>query len=209
MRPTVRAGMVSVASVISNAGFPLDNKLLASLPRADFDRLLPHLTTIPLPQGDVLYEAGDEVDQIFFPHYGMLSLLAVLRDGKAIETATVGREGVVGAMAGLGPYKSLVRVVVQAPIAVSKIAAPHFRAAVAASVSIRDLCRVQCAALDRGTILPLAAAMRRSSGRRYPAIDAGISCRNVGREAHLGNGGRQQGAKRGNDHLLARRHQNR
>jgi CRP-like cAMP-binding protein len=140
MRPTVRAGMVSVASVIANAGFPLDNKLLASLPRPDFDRLLPHLTTTPLPQGDVLYEAGDEVDQIFFPHYGMLSLLAVLRDGKAIETATVGREGVVGAMAGLGPYKSLVRVVVQAPIAVSKIAAPHFRAAVAASISIRDLC---------------------------------------------------------------------
>ena len=50
----------------------------------------------------MLTEAGDEVDQIYFPHYGMLSLLAVLRDGKAIETATVGREGVVGAMAGLG-----------------------------------------------------------------------------------------------------------
>jgi hypothetical protein len=39
----------------------------------------------------------------------MLSLLAVMRDGKAIETATVGREGVVGAMAGLGWYTSMVR----------------------------------------------------------------------------------------------------
>ena len=69
-----------------------------------------------------------------------LSLLAVLRDGKAIETATVGREGVVGAMAGLGLYKSLVRVVVQMPMACSKIAAPHFRSAAAASDSIRNLC---------------------------------------------------------------------
>jgi CRP-like cAMP-binding protein len=87
-----------------------------------------------MQQGVVLTEAGDEVDQIYFPQYGMLSLLAVLRDGKAIETATVGREGVVGAMAGLGLYKSLVRVVVQMPVSVSKIAASHFMTEVASKV---------------------------------------------------------------------------
>ena len=126
--------------LILNAGFPLDNKLLASLPRGDFDRLLPHLTTLPLQQGAVLTEAGDEVDQIYFPHNGMLSLLAVLHDGKAIETATVGREGVVGAMAGLGLCKSLVRVVVQMPMACSKIAASHFRTVAATSDPVRKLC---------------------------------------------------------------------
>jgi CRP-like cAMP-binding protein len=124
----------------SSAGLSLDNKLLASLPHDHFDRLLPHLSAVSLQQGIVLFEAGDEVDQIYFPHYGMLSLLAVLRDGKAIETATVGREGVVGAMAGLGLYKSLVRVVVQMPLACSKIAATHFRTATAASDPIRNLC---------------------------------------------------------------------
>src|ERR1700676_4720300 len=70
----------------------------------------------------------------------MLSLLAVLKDGKAIETATVGCEGVVGAMAGFGLYKSLVRVVVQLPIGVTKISATQFRRAVAGSDAIRDLC---------------------------------------------------------------------
>jgi CRP-like cAMP-binding protein len=118
----------------------LDNKLLASLPRDHFDRLLPHLTTVQLPQGLVLFESGDEVDQVYFPQYGMLSLLAVLRDGKAIETATVGREGVVGAMAGLGLYKSLVRVVVQMPVSVTKIAATHFRTVAAGSDPVRNLC---------------------------------------------------------------------
>ena len=64
----------------------------------------------------------------------------MLRDGKAIETATVGREGVVGAMAGLGLYKSLVRVVVQMPVSVSKISATHFRTVAANSDPVRNLC---------------------------------------------------------------------
>jgi CRP-like cAMP-binding protein len=120
-------------------GGPLDNKLLSALPRDQFALLAPHLTTQSFPQGLVLIEAGDEFEYVYFPHYGMLSLLAVLKDGKAIETATVGREGVVGAMAGLGLYKSLVRVVVQLPISVTKIAATQFRKAASGSDTIRDL----------------------------------------------------------------------
>jgi CRP-like cAMP-binding protein len=119
---------------------PLDNKLLATLPRSDFDMLAPYLTTSSLPQGQIAYEAGAEVDHIYFPHGGMFSLLAVMRDGKAIETATVGREGVVGAMAGLGLYQSMVRTIVQLPLHASKIAAAPFRRAVGASNVLRDLC---------------------------------------------------------------------
>ncbi len=122
-----------------NSGQALDNKLLAGLPRAQFDLLAPHLTTASMQQGAVLLEPGDEFDQVYFPHNGMLSLLAVLKDGKAIETATVGREGVVGAMAGLGLYKSMVRVVVQMTLTVSKIPAPQFRKAATASDAIRTM----------------------------------------------------------------------
>jgi hypothetical protein len=57
----------------------------------------------------------------------MFSLLAVLRDGNAIEVATVGREGVVGAMAGLRFNRSSVRVVVQFPMAATRIARSEFR----------------------------------------------------------------------------------
>jgi CRP-like cAMP-binding protein len=123
-----------------NHGRPLDNKLLGALPRAQFEGLVPHLHPISLPQGSVLFETGDEVDQIYFPHFGMLSMLAVMRDGRAIEIASVGREGVVGAMAGLGLHKSLVRVIVQIPLGGSRISAPLFRNAVASSDAIRDLC---------------------------------------------------------------------
>ena len=125
---------------IRHSGRPLDNKLLAALPRRHFEFLATNLTTVSLQQAEVLADPGDELDQIYFPESGMLSLLAVLQDGKAIETATVGREGVVGAMAGLGLYKSLVRVVVQLPMTVSKIPAPQFRKAAAQSDAIRNMC---------------------------------------------------------------------
>src|SRR6266404_152424 len=124
----------------TNLGGPLDNKLLASLPRYQFHLVAPHLITQSLAQGVGLIEAGEEFDCVYFPHYGMVSLLAVLKDGKAIETATVGREGVVGAMAGLGLYKSLVRAIVQMPSAVSIIPATQFRKAAAGSDAIRNLC---------------------------------------------------------------------
>jgi CRP-like cAMP-binding protein len=123
-----------------NPGVPLDNKLLSALPRSQLDQLAPHLSTKELPQGLVLLEAGEEFAQVYFPHSGMLSLLVVMSDGKGIEVATVGREGVVGAMAGLSLYRSLVRVVVQLPMAVTMIAASQFRKAVDSSAEVRDLC---------------------------------------------------------------------
>jgi CRP-like cAMP-binding protein len=122
-----------------NYGQALDNNLLAALPRADFELLSPHLSSTTLAQGLVLVEPGDEFESIFFPHNGMLSLLAVMKDGKAIETATVGREGVVGAMAGFGIYRSMVRVEVQMPLTLSKISATQFRKAANASESIRSM----------------------------------------------------------------------
>lgn len=118
----------------------MTNKLLASLPRDQFNLIAPYLTTASYPQNAVLLEPGDEVDQVYFPQDGMLSLLAVMRDGKAIETATVGREGVVGAMSGLGLYKTMVRVVVQLPMTATKISSSQFRKAAAGSDVLRNLC---------------------------------------------------------------------
>jgi CRP-like cAMP-binding protein len=123
-----------------NVGTIMQNKLLAALPRDDFETLLPNFTTETMAQGAVLAQPGDEYDQIYFPLSGMISILAVLQDGKAIETATVGCEGVVGAMAGFGLYPSLVRCVVQLPMDVAKISAAQFRKAASSSDPIRKMC---------------------------------------------------------------------
>jgi CRP-like cAMP-binding protein len=70
----------------------------------------------------------------------MISMVVVMRDGKAIETATVGREGVVGAMSGLRLHVSQVRAIAQLPTFISKLASTEMRKAVAASKPIADLC---------------------------------------------------------------------
>jgi CRP-like cAMP-binding protein len=119
---------------------PLSNKLLAALPSKDYQLLLPHLTSGQLAQGEVLYEAGAEVDQVYFPLSGMISLLVVMRDGSGIETATVGREGVVGAMSGRNLHISKVRSVVQLPMFAGKISSTALRKAANASRAIADLC---------------------------------------------------------------------
>ncbi len=116
------------------------NNLLKSLPHNQFGLLSPHMTVERLEQGTVLTDAGEETENVYFPHRGMLSLLAVLKDGKAIEVATVGREGVVGAMAGLGVHISHVRVVVQLEAEVTKIPAIRFRKATKDNRALRDLC---------------------------------------------------------------------
>lgn len=119
---------------------PLSNKLLAALPRTDYQVLLPRLSTVQLPQGELLYEAEAEVEQAYFPLSGMISMLVVMGDGRTIETATVGREGMVGGMSGFGLHISKVRVVVQLPIFASKIASAALRKAVVGSKSVADLC---------------------------------------------------------------------
>ncbi|MET0706988.1 MAG: Crp/Fnr family transcriptional regulator [Tardiphaga sp.] len=116
------------------------NHLLAKLSPEALGSLTAHCSVLAMKQGMVIYEAGDEVEHVYFPHNGMVSLLVVMQNGKAIETATVGREGVVGAMAGLGLYTSMVRAVVQLPMNASKISAARFRHAVAASRPIENAC---------------------------------------------------------------------
>jgi CRP-like cAMP-binding protein len=116
------------------------NLILASLPHDQFESLSAHMVVEHLKQGTVLIEAGEETENVYFPHSGMLSLLTVLKDGRAIETATVGREGVVGAMAGLGAYVSQVRAVVQLEAEVTKIAASRFRKVASGNLSLQRLC---------------------------------------------------------------------
>ena len=74
----------------------LRNLLLAGLPTAEQDRLLPDLQVIRLKLKDFLYKPGEPADYVYFPGGGFCSLVTVLQDGGMVEVTTIGREGVVG-----------------------------------------------------------------------------------------------------------------
>ena len=90
-----------------------DNRLLAALPAEMLDLLQRDLRQISLAQGKSLYEPGAPIDEIYFPQTGMISLLVVAKDGGAVETAIVGREGAVGLNSALGKRFSFTRATTQ------------------------------------------------------------------------------------------------
>jgi CRP-like cAMP-binding protein len=91
------------------------NRLLAALNSEDFALLAPHLSSIELDKGRLLYEPGDLYTSVYFPTDGVISLLTLLESGEAIENASIGREGALGLLVATGPRESLSRAIVQVP----------------------------------------------------------------------------------------------
>jgi CRP-like cAMP-binding protein len=75
---------------------PNQNHLLAALPADIYERLLPNLQLIAMPLGKVLYEAGGQLEYVYFPTTAIVSLHYVMESGATAEIAGVGNEGVVG-----------------------------------------------------------------------------------------------------------------
>lgn len=117
---------------------PSLNRLLASLPSADFELLGPHLKTIELVHATVLFEAGDPIKHVYFPHSGIISLVVGLKGGQTIEVAMIGWDSVVGGSLALGGGFALNKGIVLASGAASILDASRLRKAAAASVALRE-----------------------------------------------------------------------
>lgn len=89
------------------------NQLLASLPDAALARWLPMLQPVSLPLGEVLYEPGKTLANVFFPTTAIVSLLYVMENGASAEIAVVGHEGIVGIALFMGGGSTPSRAVVQ------------------------------------------------------------------------------------------------
>jgi CRP-like cAMP-binding protein len=115
------------------------NRLLAALPPPELALIEPHLKEMTLDQGAMLHEQGEPIGRVYFPNSGMISLVAVMKQGNAVETATIGREGAIGAMSGMGPRHAFTRAVVQMAGSASMIPTSKFQPIVERSAAIRDV----------------------------------------------------------------------
>src|SRR5437764_12572846 len=104
------------------------NGILARASPVDLEDLRPHLRQIELEHGRVLAESRQRVDQVYFPHGGILSCVVELEDGSAIESGMIGKDGVFGATQALDDKACLHKVVVQVPGMATVVDANHFRA---------------------------------------------------------------------------------
>jgi CRP-like cAMP-binding protein len=89
------------------------NRLLGALETASRKRIDPHLEPIELKLGAIVCEAGGLLKHAYFPQGAVLSLLTILENGAAIETANIGREGAFGLFAAMYSRVSFNRCLVQ------------------------------------------------------------------------------------------------
>jgi CRP-like cAMP-binding protein len=91
------------------------NRILASLPRADSDRMLPLLESVDLPTRMTLYEIGQPIEHVYFVYRGVASIMTPMKEGVAVELATVGAEGMVGIPVFLGAESTTSKAFMQVP----------------------------------------------------------------------------------------------
>ena len=72
-----------------------NNRLVAALPADDFRRLLPHLKTVPIRPKQVVHREDERIQQVYFPNGGVFSVTTPLLDGRTVEVATGGDEGML------------------------------------------------------------------------------------------------------------------
>src|ERR687890_2436962 len=92
---------------------PFANRLLAALPKKDYQRLLPELEEVPMPFAEVLYEPGERIRHVYFPNESIVSLLAEVADRSTLEIGLIGNEGMSGISVFMGvdtsPYRAIVQ----------------------------------------------------------------------------------------------------
>jgi len=131
------------------SGAPKLNRLLASLEPGDYAALLREAKLVPLRFRKRLYRQDEPIDYVYFPVTCMVSLL-VTTDGKpAIEMATVGQEGVVGASEIIQEQGAMALSIIQLPGTAVRIGADVFRKILSTRSRIRDLMHQHLYALTR------------------------------------------------------------
>ncbi len=116
-----------------------ENGILQCLSSKTLALIEPHLHKMKFAQGVILHETGKAIANVYFPLSGMVSMLAVLKSGEAIEAGVIGREGFVGGYLGARGWRPFGHAVMQMAGAVMRLNVRHFKKAYDASDELRTL----------------------------------------------------------------------
>ncbi|MBC7933365.1 MAG: Crp/Fnr family transcriptional regulator [Rubrivivax sp.] len=102
-------------SIYQPSLIPTENRILAALPPAELERLLPHLEPVNLILGKILVHPGEPIRHVYFPVDSLISLVTLMKNGKAVEASVVGREGMMGVPILLNTDATPIQMIVQLP----------------------------------------------------------------------------------------------
>ena len=116
------------------------NRIIASLPDPEFERLSAGMEQVQLHSRLFLFLRDQPLTHVYFPLSGMVSLITTMQGGASVEMGTVGREGVVGVpmIAQSEPVASM-DAVVQLPGEAVMVPTDTFRAALPEAPMLADL----------------------------------------------------------------------
>src|SRR5579885_2710199 len=97
----------------SPTGKPVANKILLGMPEREFLLLRPHVEYVDLPQKCTLHRPDSRPKFLYFPNSGLLSLIVSSEQGRTVEVAVVGNEGLAGSASVAGLRRSTLLEVVQ------------------------------------------------------------------------------------------------
>lgn len=140
------------------------NRLLAALPSSELDRLSPLLEPIRLERRMVAYDPGRPISHVYFVETGVISIVSLMTDGSAIETATIGDEGMIGLPVFQGVDVVAEQAFVQVPGDGHRMTAESFRRVVAS-------CPVLQRQLNRFAVALFTLAAQHSGCNRMHAIE--------------------------------------
>jgi CRP-like cAMP-binding protein len=109
------------------------------LPDSELTFVSSALAPVTLEQQRTLYGPQDPIDYIYFMDTGVVSLLAVGQDGRAIETGAIGQDGIVGAHLLLGAERAGVQALLQTDGTAQRMPAALFTRAVDELPAFRKL----------------------------------------------------------------------
>jgi CRP-like cAMP-binding protein len=92
---------------------PHANRLLSILPEPSRERVLQRLEPVRYELGQLLMVQGDPIELVSFPTTAVLSMVIALEDGRSVEAAPAGFEGMGGVEVLLGEQLSQYEVTVQ------------------------------------------------------------------------------------------------
>ncbi|MFI5072539.1 MAG: Crp/Fnr family transcriptional regulator [Terriglobales bacterium] len=96
------------------SGGAIKNVVLLNIPAKDFSLIRPHLEAIDLPPQLILDEPGENIEYAHFLNEGLASLVVLTSDGRSVEVAIVGKEGMVGTPLAVGldrgPYRTIMQI---------------------------------------------------------------------------------------------------